>query len=334
MAKDYTTFRFFVEATGATTGVFYQVGEIELFGRTGGMVDTDGDGMPDRYESDNGLDPAVDDADGDLDGDNVSNLEEFSTGTNPQDPDTDGDGLSDDVETSTGTWISLSNTGTSPTRVDSDGDGLADGVENSNLPYVDASQPGSDPNLKDTDGDGAFDALEANSGFDPTDPESVPSIQLKGGAFTVTQYDTSSTIDSRDTSLMLIDGEIEADEGQITVSRPFINFVDDSAASFSDTDEIFPLWGPEGTDEGSPAFGGGPNHDDFAVEVTGKFFIQASGGDVSIGVNSDDGILVIGGGDGWETAIFGSLDQDGTAENRTGFGPAGVPVLFRRLHYS
>ncbi len=292
VAKDYTTFRFFVEATGATTGAFYQVGEIELFGRTGGLTDTDGDGMPDRYESDNGLDPAVDDAAGDLDGDTVSNLEEFNTGTNPQNPDTDGDGLNDAAETSTGTWISISNTGTSPTRVDSDGDGLSDGVENPDLAYVDANQPGSDPNLRDTDGDGAYDGLEATSGFDPTDAESVPSVQLKGGTFTVTQYDTTSTVTDRETTLMLIDGETEADEGQITVQRPFINMVDDSAATFADTDEVFPLYGPEGTGEGSPAFGGGPNHDDFAIEATGKFFIQAPGGDVTIGVNSDDGFVL------------------------------------------
>lgn len=46
--------------------------------------DTDGDGLPDGYEIDNGLDPNnPSDATGDLDSDGISNLEEFQNGTNP-----------------------------------------------------------------------------------------------------------------------------------------------------------------------------------------------------------------------------------------------------------
>jgi hypothetical protein len=50
------------------------------------VTDTDGDTMPDLYETLNGLDPAVDDGAGDLDGDGDSNLTEFRFGTDPQDP--------------------------------------------------------------------------------------------------------------------------------------------------------------------------------------------------------------------------------------------------------
>lgn len=60
-----------------------------------GLVDSDGDGMPDVWETANGLNPGFDDSALDPDGDGLTNLEEFTFGTNPQIADTDGDGLSD-----------------------------------------------------------------------------------------------------------------------------------------------------------------------------------------------------------------------------------------------
>ncbi|QTA88232.1 choice-of-anchor D domain-containing protein [Desulfonema magnum] len=47
--------------------------------------DADGDGMPDTWESEFGLNPFFDDADQDLDGDGYSNLQEYLYGTNPDD---------------------------------------------------------------------------------------------------------------------------------------------------------------------------------------------------------------------------------------------------------
>ncbi len=146
-------------------------------------TDTDGDGLPDSWETANGLDPS-DNGDGDPDNgpegdpdnDNLSNGDERAAGTNPQEPDTDMDGLLDGVETKTGTWASATDTGTDPLEPDTDGDGLSDGVENPDLAYnpLDpAQQPGTDPNLVDSDGDNKTDAEELADGSDPTDENDV-----------------------------------------------------------------------------------------------------------------------------------------------------------------
>jgi hypothetical protein len=54
---------------------------------SGGPMDSDGDGMPDAWETDHGLDPDANDADEDPDGDGMTNVEEYRAGTDPQDPD-------------------------------------------------------------------------------------------------------------------------------------------------------------------------------------------------------------------------------------------------------
>ena len=65
--------------------------------------DDDNDGMPDAWESDNGLDPRNPaDAGGDADSDGLSNLDEYRNGTDPRAADTDNDGRSDLEELAAG----------------------------------------------------------------------------------------------------------------------------------------------------------------------------------------------------------------------------------------
>jgi hypothetical protein len=89
--------------------------------------DTDGDGMPDDWETQFEFDPFdPSDAALDADGDGITNLDEFLQGTTPRDPppppsDTDGDGMPDDWETQFG----LDPLDPSDAAQDADGDGTS-----------------------------------------------------------------------------------------------------------------------------------------------------------------------------------------------------------------
>ena len=62
----------------------------------------------------------------DTDGDNLSNFEEYQSGTDPLSADTDGDGLSDDEELGGATI-------TNPKNVDTDNDGIYDKLDSEPL---------------------------------------------------------------------------------------------------------------------------------------------------------------------------------------------------------
>ena len=91
---------------------------------TGPSGDTDGDGLPDVWETAHGLDPnssiGDDGADGDPDGDGLTNLVEYQLGTLPNSAHSDPDTLPDGVEFGLGT---------DPLLADTDGDGVNDDVE-------------------------------------------------------------------------------------------------------------------------------------------------------------------------------------------------------------
>ncbi len=105
--------------------------------RTG---DTDGDGLPDKWERDNGTQGTVADATGDQDEDGLNNYLEYRIGTHAGNTDTDGDGTGDSAEYVTH--------GTSPTQADTDGDGIPDGYEISH---------GLNPTMNDSNADRDFD---------------------------------------------------------------------------------------------------------------------------------------------------------------------------------
>ena len=146
--------------------------------------DTDGDGVPDYIEIQQGTDPKDATDFKDSDGDGVPDSIELTQGKNPNNPadakDTDGDGVPDYVETLLWPNIGLppgNPNASGDQNRDSDGDGVSDYIE---------IQQGTDPkdalDFKDRDGDGVPDSVEIqqgtkpNNGFDfkDSDGDGVP----------------------------------------------------------------------------------------------------------------------------------------------------------------
>lgn len=124
--------------------------------------DLDGDGMPDQWELENGLDTAIDDSDLDKDEDGLTNSEEAALGSNPDKDDSDNDGLLDVDEVNVH--------GTDPALADTDGDGRKDGLE--------INTDGTNPLLADTDTDGLPDGWEIGNGLDPLIEDSADDPDL------------------------------------------------------------------------------------------------------------------------------------------------------------
>ncbi len=123
-------------------------------------ADSDFDGMPDGWETENSLDPLMDDKDLDPDADNLFNLDEYLNNTDPQVSDSDADGMPDGWEVANG-FDPLAD----DSELDTDQDGLN---------TLEEFQLGTDPNREDTDTDGYLDGYEVITGGDPLDAAVLP----------------------------------------------------------------------------------------------------------------------------------------------------------------
>jgi hypothetical protein len=153
----------------------------DILANTGAAVaDTDGDGLPDWWETAYGLSPTDNGTTdpkngpaGDPDGDGLSNLGEFTNRSAPAEPvrdnatlypgiadlnpaDTDGDGIGDNEEAIPGADGFITNGG-SP---DTDGDGVSDPAEIVGLDATASTGDETSPTDPDTDNDGAHDGAD------------------------------------------------------------------------------------------------------------------------------------------------------------------------------
>ncbi|MBU0456502.1 MAG: chitobiase/beta-hexosaminidase C-terminal domain-containing protein, partial [Gammaproteobacteria bacterium] len=126
----------------------------EVASATSYMVDTDGDGMSDDWETGHNLNPNTNDSSLDPDEDGLTNLREYQVGTDPNNPDSDGDGLTDGQE------VNLHQT--NPNSQDSDNDGLSD--------YREVMVFNTNPNSADSDSGSEGDASEILRDRNPNNP--------------------------------------------------------------------------------------------------------------------------------------------------------------------
>lgn len=185
--------------------------------------DLDGDGLPDDYETANGLNPNDPiDAQEDIDGDGLTALEEYNAGTSIHRADTDGDGINDREEITLGADGVITNA----LLVDSDGDLLPDLVE---------VTIGTDPNdASDFDFEAAIVAIRSvpssvSMTFNSIDSEvstqlTIMATLVDGSSLDVTSSSFGTEYTSSDLTIVSFgttDGEVfggDVGEAEVTVT--------------------------------------------------------------------------------------------------------------------
>ena len=141
------------------------------------LTDSDGDGMPDDWENEHGLNPGIDDRTFDPDEDDLTNEQEYQRATDPYNDDTDGDGVLDGVDRlplsgyaedndNDGIIDNLDECPYDPQN-DADGDGVCGDVDNCNDP--DNPNPGQE----DLNGDGWGDVCDDIDGDNVKDNDDL-----------------------------------------------------------------------------------------------------------------------------------------------------------------
>lgn len=187
----------------AATGCVWEVAQ-EAFGLSDqftaqtveSAVDTDGDALPDGWESAYGLNPHVADADADPDHDGLTNLVEYNAGTDPASPDNYAASIAtslafladfhaessgtNSIVTPTEVWFLSARflTDTVGISPDTDGDGMRDDWENAH-----GLNPLVNDSALDSDGDGRTNLQEYNANTDPQVPDLWKKSLLASAAF-------------------------------------------------------------------------------------------------------------------------------------------------------
>ncbi|HNQ77663.1 MAG TPA: C25 family cysteine peptidase [Acidobacteriota bacterium] len=130
------------------------------------FLDSDSDGMPNDWETANGTNPDVADANADPDDDGLTNIQEMVNNTNPQDEDTDNDGMEDGWEVAKGL-----NPLADDAALDPDHDSLTN---------LDEYGANTNPYDADTDDDSMPDGWEVTYGLNPLAPDSALDGDLDG----------------------------------------------------------------------------------------------------------------------------------------------------------
>jgi hypothetical protein len=183
--------------------------------------DSDGDGMPDDWENQYGLNPMDPmDAAMDFDGDGLANLGEYENGTDPFNPDSDYDGIPDGWEVSHGlnpNWMD-------DAMLDSDGDQLLN---------VDEFFANTDPHNADSDGDTLPDGWEWSNGLNPNDPNDAALDSDGDGLANLQEYNAGTHPNQADT-----DGDGLSDGDEVNTHQTDPLAADSDGDGLTDGDEV------------------------------------------------------------------------------------------------